>query len=291
MNNRPLVPLAKRPKWDPVLNHQGLPTWVVVTTYKCVSCRSSMLANDGRMLLYSLPCHIQSAYPVQPKYANGLFHFNDDLTFDLELCLMRTYANARFVSNKLYRKIGRQYTNMVKTYLSRNTKSKFPSMKAWSGGVVPPSGDTIRQLFKSGEKNLYSTHMDGYSDIERGTREIQLVKVKTGDMVAYDWTFAALSNYFNNKAKAILFTGNKGSTHEVVFLALVPSTSVSDVAHLLEQAVKRRKHFEPSMLYTDTCPHNTAFFLLLHGNKLAHILGLFRLQQRMIETYNKRSED
>jgi hypothetical protein len=57
---------------------------------------------------------------------------------------MRTYATARFVSNKLYRKIGRQYTGMVKMYLSRNAKSKSPSMKAWSGGVVSPSGNTIR---------------------------------------------------------------------------------------------------------------------------------------------------
>jgi hypothetical protein len=156
------------------------------------------------------------------------------------------------------------------------------------GGVVPSSGDTIRQLFKRGAESVLNPY--GYSDIERGTCEIQSVEVKTGDTVAYDWTVAALSNYFNNKAKAI-FTGNRGYTHEVVFLALIPSTSMSDVAQLLEQAVKRRKHFEPSVLYSDTCPHNTAFFHLLHGDKLAHVLGLFHLLQRMIKTYNKRSED
>jgi hypothetical protein len=270
----------------PIWGHRGIPTWAVLTRYKCVRCKSTLLANDAR-LLFSLPAHVRSAYPVQPKYATGTFHFHQDLTFDLEL-LMRTYANARFVSNKLFRKLGQQYTVVVETYLSKQCTSKFPTFEAWSGGVLPPSSDTIRELFKKGANSELNAY--GYCDIERARREIQSVQVRQGDTVAYDWTFAALTNYYGNKAKAI-FTANKGSTHEIILLALVPSTSISDAAHLLKQATMRRENFEPSVLYTDTCPHNSEFFARIHGPALVHRLGLFHLLQRMIETYDKRSED
>ena len=73
-------------------------------------------ANDGR-LLSLLPAHVRSTYPVDPIYATGSFHLHKDLTFDLEI-LMKTYANAQFVSNKLYKKIGAEYTNKALTYMS-----------------------------------------------------------------------------------------------------------------------------------------------------------------------------
>jgi hypothetical protein len=278
--------LSKDKTLFPIWGHGGIPTWAVVMKYKCESCKSTMYSNDGR-LLSSLPAHVRAAYPVEPKYASGTFHFHRDLTSDLEL-LLRTYANARFVSNKLYRKLGQQYTTVVDTYLSKNCTSKFPSFEDWSGSVIPPSDTTIRDLFKRAANS--SMNQYGYSDVARASREIQSVQVKTGDTVAYDWTFATLSNYHNSTAKAV-FTGNKGSTHEIILLALVPSTSVSDVAHLLKQAILRREHFKPSVLYTDTCPHNSKFFAYLHGAGLVHRLGLFHLLQRMIETYDKRSED
>jgi hypothetical protein len=98
------------PIWA-IWGHRGIPTWTVLTRYKCVSCKLTLLTNDA-LLLFSLPAHVQSLYPVQPKYGTGTFHFHQDLTFNLEL-LMRTYANARFVSNRVFRKLGQQYTVVV----------------------------------------------------------------------------------------------------------------------------------------------------------------------------------
>ncbi len=62
------------------------------------------LANDGRVLM-QLDAHLRSLYPVDPKYAEGTFHFHEDLTDDLEV-LMKTYANASFGGKKMHEKLG-----------------------------------------------------------------------------------------------------------------------------------------------------------------------------------------
>jgi hypothetical protein len=203
---------------------------------------------------------------------------------------MRTYANARFISNKLFRKIGQQYTIALSTYLSMNSNADFPSLEEWSGNVVPPSDATIRDLFNAAEKSSLNPYV--YSNKERAKREMQSVEVKKGENIALDWTFATLTNYHNMKSAKAIFTCNKGSTKEIVLVALVPSTKVSDASHLLQQAIRRRgeENFSPSVLYTDTCPHNTEYFARLFGSQLIHRLGLFHLVHRMIETYDARSE-
>jgi hypothetical protein len=272
----------------PIWGNAGLPTWAVVVRYKCVSCDCRLLANDGR-LLNSLPAHIRKAYPVNPRYATGLFHLHEELTFDLEL-LMRTYANARFVSNKLFRKMGQQYTTAVSTYLSKIATADFPSIENWSGNVMPPSDKSIRELFHAAENSPLNIY--GYSNKARARREIQSVEVKAGDKMAVDWTFATLTNYHQLKSAKAIFTANKGSTKEIVLVALVPSTKVSDASHALQQARSRRGegNFDPGALYTDTCPHNTDYYKRIFGLRLNHRLGLFHLAHRMIETYDVRSE-
>jgi hypothetical protein len=68
-------------------------------------------------------------------------------------------------------------------------------------------------------------------------------------------------------AKAI-FTGNKGSTKEIITLALVPTTTASQISHMLLQSKEKRKEFDPVVFYTDTWPHSEAFwkdmFHILH---------------------------
>ena len=91
--------------------------------YKCTECRLTIAANDGRILM-SLPPHVRVAYPVEPKYASGTFHFHEDLSSEVEV-LMKTYANARFVSNCLYREMCKQYTKKMLTYLSQSPKVNF----------------------------------------------------------------------------------------------------------------------------------------------------------------------
>ncbi len=67
--------------------------------YKCDSCHSAFLANDGRTLVQIDP-HIREACKVEPKHASGTFHFNMDLTDNLE-SLMKTCANGPFVGKNL----------------------------------------------------------------------------------------------------------------------------------------------------------------------------------------------
>jgi hypothetical protein len=115
------------------------------------------------------------------------------------------------------------------------------------------------------------------------------VQVEPGEKIAIDWTFAAIKNYNLDKAKAV-FTCNKATTKEIVILAIVPSTAVSQVSHCLVQARLKRKNFQPSVLYHDTCPNNDSFWKALLGLELVTRLGLFHLLHRIVETLDPKCE-
>ena len=121
----------------PLWTGQGRPTLCVLMNYECQHCNITYAANDGR-LLSLLPAHVRSIYPVDPIYASGSFHLHKDLTFDLEI-LMKTYANGKFVSGKLYRKIGKEYTEKLQTYLSQGADQDFISFQDWNSGISVPS--------------------------------------------------------------------------------------------------------------------------------------------------------
>jgi hypothetical protein len=87
------------------------PTFSVLMNYKCEACSSMYLANDGRILT-QFDAHIQSLYPVDPKYAEGTLHFHVDLTDNVEV-LTKTYANASYVGKKLHNKLGLQHSRKV----------------------------------------------------------------------------------------------------------------------------------------------------------------------------------
>ena len=251
------------------------------------------LANDGR-ILSQLDPHIREPYKVDPKYAEGTFHFDIDLTDDLEL-LMKTYANGSFVGKKMHRKLGLKYKRKVETYLSQFPENEPPvpalqppSFREFSRGFSLPDPATIRALYSS---SCYSNLTPyGYSDFDRNVREIQNVEIGEGDAIAIDWTFQVVKNYNLPGAKA-MFTANVGRTKEVFALALVSSTSVSQVSHMLVEIIqKRRANFNPSVLYHDTCPHNQDFWRMLFGANLDVRLGLFHLLHRIVDTLDKKCE-
>ena len=66
---------------------------------------------------------------------------------------------------------------------------------------------------------------------------MQSVNVGASDQVAFDWTCQTIKNCNLPGAKAG-FTGIKGSTKEIVALAIVPMTTVSDISHLLQQSIQ-----------------------------------------------------
>ena len=277
--------LSKNKKLFPLWTNSGRPSWCVVMSYKCPSCNISVAANDGRVLS-KLTRDVASAYPVEPTYASGTFHFDLDLSDNLE-SLMRTYANGKFVSEQLYRKIGKEYERKVHTYLSRVPKAAFLSYKDFSGSILPPSPDAIRQYYKDAEYSSLKPY--GYSNFDRYECELQSVQVKKGEKVAFDWTFQTVKNYLLKGAKAV-FTGNKGSTKEIITALIVPSTKVENVSHGLIQSCLHREEFEPNTVYTDICPNNTAFWKQIFGSEIEAKLGLFHLVHRIVDTLDKHSE-
>ena len=276
---------SKKKSLFPIWSHSGLPTWCILMNYKCEHCKTCYAANDGR-LLSLLPSDISSTYPVLPKYASGLFHLHKDLSDDLDI-LMRTYANGKFVSGKLYRKLGVIYTRKVQTYLARSPTRPFISYEAFSGGISPPTAAAIRQCFDDSEHSPLTAY--GFSNFERYEREMQSVVVDSDEKIAIDWTFQPLKNYILPGAKAI-FTVNKGSTKEMVNLAIVANTGASQVSHLLLQMREHRLQCDPAALYSDICPHNDPFWELIFGPKLETKLGLFHLLHRIYDTLDNRSD-
>jgi hypothetical protein len=280
----------------PLWTGAGRPTLCVLMNYKCELCSSMYLANDGRVL-NQLDAHIRSTYPVDPKYAQGTFHFNIDLTDDVEV-LMKTYANGSYVGKKLHRKLGLEYSRKVETYLSQFRKTATTvvttvpalapaSFEEFSRGISPPSAASIRTLYKSGYYSSFTPY--GYSQYERNVREIQNVKIGAGDAIAIDWTFQVVKNYNLPGAKA-MFTANVGRTSEVFALALVASTAISQVSHMLVEILQKRENFKPSVLYHDTCPHNQDFWRMLFGAQLIVRLGLFHLLHRIVDTLDTKCE-
>jgi hypothetical protein len=227
---------------------------------------------DARIELLLL-APVAAAYPVLPTYAAGQFHLHRDLSDDVEL-LLRTYASGKFVSAKLHCKLGVVYARKVETYLSLSPTREFVSHDAFTGGIAPA---------------LCKLTPYGFSHFERYEREMQSVNVSQDDKVAFDWTFQTIKNY-NLPAANAVFTGNKGTTKEIITLAIVPTTAASQTSHLLLQHREKRFEFKPTVLHRDTCPHNKRFWKAVFGTYLETKLGLFHLLHRIMDALNSKSE-
>ena len=270
----------------PIWSHSGLPTWCVLMTYECPECKTRYQANDCR-LLFTLPPHVQAAYPVEPNYAwnRHNFHFHKDFSDELQN-QMRTYGNGKVISEKLSQKLLKEYERKLYTFYSLGPTDTigFMSFREWKGSIKAPDDDIIRQYFEEAERSPFRPY--GYSNYDRYKREMQGVCINKDESAAFDHTFGPLKNY---RLKGVMATMNKSSTKEIALLAIVPSTKASDVSHLLIAARKNRKEFSPGILYTDTCPNNKQFFGQIFGDSVEMKLGLFHFIQRMVKTLDKRS--
>jgi hypothetical protein len=257
--------------------------------YDCGECNSRYAANDA-VLLASLPAHIRAAYPVEPRYANGAYHFTIQATDELEP-LLKTYANGDFYSKKLYRTIGLEFERKVQTYLSKapstSARDFEVTLEEWIG-KYPPSGDSIRKYYETAEYSPFTPY--GISNFHRYERELQSVGRDGVDRtVVIDWTFAVLKNYVLDGAKAC-FTMKIG-TGETAALAIVSSTSVSQIAHLLQEIILKRPNFRPDYIYTDTWPSSERFWKNTFGWLLLGRLGLFHIMHRILDTLNSTSAE
>ena len=151
-------------------------------------------------------------------------------------------------------------------------------------GVYPPSGATIRSLYEDAERS--TNNLNGLSNFNRYKLEIQSVVSKTA--IAIDHTFQVIKNYCLKGAQA-MFTMNTESG-EIATVAIVESTKADQVAHLVEQMVRKREGFKPKIIYTDTWPHNDEFWAMLFGAYIVGRLGLFHLIKRIVDTLNNRCD-
>src|SRR5210317_1459409 len=152
----------------PLWTNQGTPSWVIYMRYKWTTCNLLIPANDGR-LLSSMPPHIAEIYPVSSHYSSGSFHMDKDLTFDLEL-LMTTYANSKFISEKLYKKLGAKYIEKCRTYLSKFPTTDFVPFDEFIAGFFPPSAQSIREYFQAAQYSNLTPY--GYLEVDRFKREL-----------------------------------------------------------------------------------------------------------------------
>jgi hypothetical protein len=124
--------------------------------------------------------------------------------------------------------------------------------------MTPPVAASIRTSFKEAENSTLQPY--GFSNFDRYEREMQSVNVSENEKVAFDWTFQTIKNYFNLPGANAVFTGSKGSTKEIITLAIVPTTAASQISHLLLQSKQKHKEFKPAVLYVPTLAHTTKHF-------------------------------
>ena len=305
----------RQKKLFPLFRADGPPSWCVVWKYQCTKCFRSCEGNDGGFLL-RLPAFVRNCYPVEPRYA-GLSRRRESqidkgISFLLEQ-LALTYANAEKVAAMIMENMRNRHAERAEEYFSfmkmRKAKAEaslaetsdpaeksilmsalkkaqdFPSFYGEYLTVCPPAGDTLRDLFD--EACGSRLHPYGVSDHERWTREIQMVK--TSKFFAQDHTMAVTKNYQGNSGGKAVWTVcvEDGS---VACAVNVDSTKHADVAHAAEQ-LKRRKGFDPILMYADTWPNKEEFWSLIFGPRLEGRLGLYHFMHRILKTLRNHHMD
>ena len=81
----------------------------------------------------------------------------------------------------------------------------------------------------------------------------------------------------------------KGLTREWIYAAIVKSTGVDQVSHLLIECKLKMDENDPAVLYIDTCTHNAPFYTKIDGSNLLTRLGLFHLMHRIVGTLDAHS--
>jgi hypothetical protein len=264
----------------PIFEKSGATMWASVMRYVCPNCNEGYSGNSGT-ILQMLDSDARQAYPVEPRYALGAWHFSMPISDTVD-SLMKTYGNGNMISKVLYQQQGRFYLRKLQSYLSLRPTKNYLLFYATIGSYAP-SGADIRFLYQQAERS--EDTLTQVSNVDRYRRELQ--SVTTSKASAIDWTFEVVKNYKLPGAKA-LFTMNTESK-EIANLAIVRDTKAEQIAHAVEQQVRRRENFRPILLYTDTWPHNEYFWKMLLGEYLEGRLGLFHLIKRVTETMNLRS--
>ncbi|KAL7574264.1 hypothetical protein ACA910_012514 [Epithemia clementina (nom. ined.)] len=109
---------SKNKKLFPLFRLTGPPTCSIVMLYTCKMCKQRFDGNNGN-LLKCLPDLVQSAYPVEPKYAEpGLTsHIDRDCSHMMEE-LMVPHINGDLFARLIYSRINKEYLHQFTEYLA-----------------------------------------------------------------------------------------------------------------------------------------------------------------------------
>ena len=119
----------------------------------------------------------------------------------------------------------------------------FVPLDGFVGSIFPPSANSIQNYFLAAEESCLQPY--GYSNISCYEQELQSIEIKPGETVAFDWTFQAIKNYSSLPGAKCIFTALNGTTKEIVTAAMVSTTAVREIAHLLVEAPKEGRNLFP----------------------------------------------
>ena len=280
--------LSRSKSLFPIFGLDGAPSYALVMHYHCKECNTTHAGNDGA-LLNLLPPHFAKWYPVEAKWARGAQHFDITTTTVLEEEML-TYGNGDHCSGLLYAAINRDYRNRTTNYYSfcdatHQQGQEYPAKDGEWLTRYPPLGETIRQAYHEASRSRLNPWRT--SDYERHTREIQAVGCQTS--FAQDHTFQAVKNYPKRlKAEAVWDAANE--VGEIACAILVPNLETKTFSHAAQQLCSRG-NFNPSVIYSDTFPHKSDYWVGLLGEDVVPRLGLFHFLQRIIKTLRHKHMD
>jgi hypothetical protein len=172
-----------------------------------------------------------------------------------------TDGSGELLAHLLYKQQAQQYVDVELSYYSSHSGATnggtkaFPMSEDWAG-QYGPSGNNLRELYDLASSSLLSD--TGVSNYDRHCQEIQSAVCDTS--ISVNHTFQALKNYplsIRDKMEALF--GISVKTGKVACAVVVRSTAIKEVAHAVEQFI-RRKNINPKVILTDTWPSNTESF-------------------------------
>jgi hypothetical protein len=174
--------LSKNKVLFPIFGLDGPPQWAILFSYKCQGkdCGKTFMSNNGELLAKSLPPHIASLYPVDPKWARGEAHITKVATKQFESILPK-YTNGDLCAKLLFDAINESYVDRLKNYFSRcitkGIKAENYPGKDYYLAKYQPTGPTVRKQYLESQQSNWT--FTGLEEWLRHTREMQSVATHT----------------------------------------------------------------------------------------------------------------
>jgi hypothetical protein len=139
----------------PIFGLDGPPSWAMVMSMQCPSCKIRFSANDSTILC-RLPAYASSFYPVDTRYAlaNKNCHLSRSAT-DIFDSILPTYGNADLCSRLLYKAINRAYLERAASYFSLVAECRGSKVTSMVNATVH---DTMQDIVTAISRKRWCLH-------------------------------------------------------------------------------------------------------------------------------------